>query len=216
MLSIVKKQFLFLSILFAATVFMSSCKKETIALKPNFIEQPKFYVEADLKGTPLNLYSGQNKFVAAPKIDEVNLMNLSIISVYSSNITNGTDSFQVGFMDLQFPRILPVLPSKEALNKLLENAQKPGKDATLFSDYPGVTVRWSTSNAEYTSPGGDVQNGSNFHIIKVEDYTPPGADHAMKKVDVTFRCLMKNDNNEFDVFWLENGRATLLFDYKVQ
>ena len=207
----VKNKLILASALLWLAVFSSSCQKEV--LEPSHIEPPRFYVETEMQGKPLQIYSGKNDFITAPELEQAKLLNVSVFSLYSSNFTNWQDTFQVGLMDVQFPFINPVPPpSMKTLETVLNNTMN--STSNVFVDFPGVGIRYVINGILYTTPSdAELQNGSYFHISKIEEYTPPGAGHAMKKVDVTFQCRLVNYNNEADNFWLENGKATLLFDY---
>ncbi len=188
-------------------VFASSCTKED--LKPSRVES-LIFVESEMLGKDLNFYSGQDNFITMPKVDKVNILG-NTISLYTSNFTNGRDSFRVGFMAVK-PFWISAVSQEEELNRTLDYAKH--NPESLFTDFGGVGINWRNGDKSYTTPAdAELQKGSYFRISKVEDYTPPGADHAMKKIDVTFRCQMQNYNDPNDTFWLENGKATLLLDY---
>lgn len=197
------------SALLCLLLFAGSCKKED--LKPSDTGEPVFYVKTEMAGKPLELYSGKDDYVAFPYVDKAVLLGTTL-TLYSANFTNGTDSFRVGFMSVQPPWIAPV-SAKEELSRTLNYAKH--NPETLFAELGGVGINWKLGNKMYTTPGDvEMQEGSYFRISNIEDYTPPGADHAMKKLDVTFRCHMQNNDNPADRFWLENGKATLLIDYQ--
>lgn len=207
-----KNKTVIFSALLGLLLFTASCTKEPLGpvYDPG---TPMFFVETEMKGSTLKITSGQNEFIAVPKVEKATILR-TLLSLYTSTFTNGNDSFRVGFMAVQPPWIAPIT-SEEELNKTLEYAQANPK--TLFVEVGGVGINWKIGNKTYTSPAdADLQKGSDFTIIKVEDYTPPGADHDMKKLYVTFRCYMQNYDNPDDNFWLENGRATLLLDYQAE
>ncbi|MGZ5302545.1 MAG: hypothetical protein ACXWDO_00385 [Bacteroidia bacterium] len=201
------------SALLCLLLFAASCRKEDLGpvYEPG---EPVFYVKTEMAGKSLELYSGKDDFVAAPRIDRATILT-AVISLYTANFTNGTDSFRVGFMAVKPPWVILPVTSKEELERSLEYAQH--NPETMFSEQAGVGINWISGKKTYTSPAdADLQHGSYFRITKIEDYTPPGADHAMKKVDVKFRCYMQNYDEPGDAFWMENGEASLLLDYETE
>src|SRR5687768_5563826 len=97
MLLAMKNNITLFSALLCLLFFAGSCTKET--LKPSSVEHP-FYVETEMQGKPVQIYSGKGDYIAFPYVDQAEILGATL-TLYSANFTNGTDSFRVGFMAVQ-------------------------------------------------------------------------------------------------------------------
>jgi hypothetical protein len=187
----------------------ASCKKEVIP--PDIKEEPKFYAEGRFNGLVYNYAAGKDDYRVIPEAGTFDFFGIARIPAFSCTFTNEKDTFLVMIIGDQFGS-----PRDVADEYFLDSALALGK--FLYGDFltfPGAYIGLRRGEKVYYSDSEQIP-GAHFTILKTEDYQPSGAPHAMRKVEVSFKCTLKNDPNPSDQIVIEDGKGTLLFTYEVK
>jgi hypothetical protein len=187
----------------------ASCKKEVVP--PDIKDEPKFYTEGKLNGEPFNFSVGQNNYHVEPEAKILNIWNLFYLPWFTSTLTDGNDSFLVLLIGDE------VASSRDVADEGFLNTTLAFKEYHYENPvtWPGVYINMKRAGKWYVTTTTQIPE-AHFNILKSESYTPPGAGHSMRKVEVSFKCMLQNVDNSADQIVIEDGNAMLLFTYEVK